>query len=88
MKQFSTLKEITLYIFIFLFYFKSSAQIQNLEALVSKNDKCILKIFTVDEYGELLGQGSGVLIDSKGIGVTNFHVLEGASNAVAVNIKV
>ena len=64
-----------------------NSQIPNLEALVTKNDKCILKIFTVDEYGELLGQGSGVLIDSKGIGVTNFHVLEGASNAVAVNIK-
>ena len=64
-----------------------NCQIQNLEALVSKNDKCVLKIFTIDEYGELLGQGSGVLIDSKGIGVTNFHLLEGASNAVAVNIK-
>jgi tetratricopeptide (TPR) repeat protein len=63
-----------------------NCQILNLEALVSKNDKCVLKIFTVDEYGELKGQGSGVLIDSKGIGVTNFHVLEGASNAVAVNI--
>ena len=87
MKQFSVTKKISLFIFIFAIYFRSSAQIQNLEALVTKNDKCVLKIFTVDEYGELLGQGSGVLIDSKGTGITNFHVLEGASNAVAVNIK-
>jgi tetratricopeptide (TPR) repeat protein len=78
----------TISCFILLLYFgKVNCQIQNLEALVIKNDKCVLKIFTVDEYGELLGQGSGVLIDSKGIGITNFHVLEGASNAVAVNIK-
>jgi tetratricopeptide (TPR) repeat protein len=63
-----------------------NCQILNLEALVSKNDKCVLKIFTVDEYGELKGQGSGVLIDSKGIAITNFHVLDGAFNAVAVTL--
>lgn len=73
--------------FVFAAIFNTTSQIQNLETLVSKNDKCILKIFTIDEYGELLGQGSGVLIDSKGIGITNFHVLEGATNAVAINIK-
>ena len=62
----------------------SFGQVQNLEVLVPKNDKCILKIFTRDEYGDLYGQGSAVLIDSKGIAVTNFHVLDGASNAVAI----
>lgn len=87
MKLFIVSKNISLFIFVLCIFGNASSQISNLEALVSKNDKCILKIFTVDEYGELLGQGSGVLIDSKGIGVTNFHVLEGASNAVAVNIK-
>ena len=64
--------------------FSINAQVQNLELLVPKNDKCVLKIFTLDEYGELIGQGSGVLIDTKGMAVTNFHVLEGASNAVAI----
>ena len=62
-------------------------QVQNLEVLVPKNDKCILKIFTRDEYGDLYGQGSAVLIDSKGIAVTNFHVLDGWSNAVAITIS-
>jgi tetratricopeptide (TPR) repeat protein len=87
MKQLVEYQRIILLFFLLAFCFNYTSQIPNLEALVSKNDKCILKIFTIDEYGELLGQGSGVLIDSKGIGVTNFHVLEGASNAVAVNIK-
>jgi tetratricopeptide (TPR) repeat protein len=77
----------TRFIFFLLLFcsFSISAQIQNLELLVPKNDKCVLKIFTLDEYGELIGQGSGVLIDSKGIAITNFHVLEGASNAVAIS---
>lgn len=87
MKQVIKYPKFSLLILTFFCCFNTVAQIPNLEALVSKNDKCVLKIFTVDEYGELLGQGSGVLIDSKGIGVTNFHVLEGASNAVAVDIK-
>jgi tetratricopeptide (TPR) repeat protein len=87
MDLFLTLKKQCVFIVILVLCFQSSAQILNLETLVSKNDKCVLKIFTTDEYGELIGQGSGVLIDSKGIGITNFHVLEGASNAVAVNIK-
>jgi tetratricopeptide (TPR) repeat protein len=87
MKQLLEYQKISLLFFVLAFCFNYTSQIPNLETLVSKNDKCVLKIFTIDEYGELLGQGSGVLIDSKGIGVTNFHVLEGASNAVAVNIK-
>jgi tetratricopeptide (TPR) repeat protein len=72
--------------FIYSTIFNLSSQIQNLELLVPKSDKCILKIFTIDEYGELTGQGSGVLIDPKGIAITNFHVLDGASNAVAITI--
>lgn len=74
--------------FILLFLFCSftiNAQIQNLELLVQRNDRCVLKIFTLDEYGEFIGQGSGVLIDSKGIAVTNYHVLEGATNAIAIS---
>ena len=87
MKQLVDYQRISLLFFALALCFNYTSQIPNLETLVAKNDKCILKIFTVDEYGELLGQGSGVLIDSKGIGVTNFHVLAGASNALAVNIK-
>ena len=73
-----------LYAVLILITFSTNAQIQNMEILVSKNDKSVLKIFTIDEYGELNGQGSGVIIDSKGIGITNYHVLEGASSAVLI----
>jgi len=87
MKPLVEYQRISLLFFVLALCFNYTSQIPNLETLVAKNDKCILKIFTVDEYGELLGQGSGVLIDSKGIGITNFHVLKGASNALAENIK-
>ena len=86
MKLFITSKKICL-LFVLSIIVNATAQISNLEALVSKNDKCVLKIITLDENGDDYAQGSGVLIDSKGIGITNFHVLEGALNAYAINHK-
>ena len=80
-------KKICLLIFVLSIIGHASSQISNLEALVSKNDKCVLKIITLDENGDDYAQGSGVLIDSKGTGITNFHVLEGAKNAYAINHK-
>jgi tetratricopeptide (TPR) repeat protein len=60
-------------------------QIQNLTTIVKKSDKSIVKIFTMDENGEYISQGSGVIINEIGIGITNFHVLNGAKRAVVIN---
>ena len=39
-------------------------------------------IYTYDEYGMPSGSGSGFFIESNGIGLTNFHVLNGAAKAL------
>ena len=63
-------------------------QIQNLTTIVKKSDKSIVKIFTMDENGEYISQGSGVIINEIGIGITNFHVLNGAKRAVVINNEI
>ena len=39
-------------------------------------------IYTYDEFGAPMGSGSGFFIDKKGIGVTNYHVLDGSVKAI------
>ena len=62
-----------------------NGQIPNLPTIVKNTDKCIVKIFTLDNNNEYISQGSGVLIDENGIGITNFHVLNGAKKAIIIN---
>jgi len=41
-------------------------------------------IYTYDAYGCPSGSGSGFFIDETGIGITNYHVLEGSAKAIIV----
>jgi Trypsin-like peptidase domain/RDD family len=41
----------------------------------------VVTVYVHDDQGKLFGQGSGFLITSDGVGVTNFHVIKGASSA-------
>lgn len=41
----------------------------------------VLTVYVYNEQGKLFGQGSGFLITSDGVGVTNFHVIKDASSA-------
>lgn len=41
-------------------------------------------IYTFDEYGAPAGSGSGFFINEKGVGVTNYHVLQGCVKAIVI----
>lgn len=49
---------------------------------IEKAEKSIFTIYTYDEFGSPSGSGSGFFIESNGLGVTNYHVLDGAVKAV------
>ena len=59
----------------------------NLSALVQKSKPSIFRIVTYNSEGKELASGTGFFIGSKGIGVTNYHVLAGASKATIKTLK-
>lgn len=61
-----------------------NAQGNLLPSLIEKVEKSIFTVYAMDSQDEVYSQGSGFFIDSTGIGITNFHVLNGAYKA---NIK-
>lgn len=65
--------------------FLSIGQITGLTNLVKKVDPSIIKIYTINSSNEYERQGTGVLISSNGIGITNYHVLAGAKKAIAIS---
>lgn len=48
--------------------------------LVKKAEPCVFVVNTFDYNGNQLGMGTGFFIESKGIGVSNYHVFEGGTN--------
>lgn len=57
---------------------------QTLDA-VSIAEKCSPAVFYIeiyDSYGEAIQSGSGFFIDSSGIAVTNYHVIDGGASAL------
>ena len=50
--------------------------------VLAKSEDATFIIYTFDEFGAPAGSGSGFFIDSKGIGITNYHVLDGAVKAL------
>ena len=65
----------------------NSQNISNLPSLIQKCDPSIIKIYTINAQGKHEKQGSGVIINSDGIGITNFHVLAGAKKVIAYDLK-
>jgi len=57
-----------------------------LQDLIKKNEKAIFAIYTYDDYGVATGIGTGFFISADGIGLSNYHVLEGASRGVVKTI--
>ena len=54
---------------------------KSLRNIISHAEDASFIIYTYDEFGSPHGTGSGFFIDSKGTGITNYHVLDGASKA-------
>ena len=54
----------------------------SLKDIVEDAEQATFIIYTYDEYGTPKGTGSGFFIDKKGIGITNYHVLDGAVKAI------
>lgn len=47
---------------------------------IKKVEKSVFTVYAIDETKKVFSQGSGFCIDSKGIFITNYHVLDGAYN--------
>jgi tetratricopeptide (TPR) repeat protein len=60
------------------------AQIPGLSQLIKKVDPSVVKVYTVNSRNAFESQGSGVIITSNGICVSNYHVLIGAKKAVVI----
>lgn len=54
---------------------------EKLETLVQKCKPYVFSITTYDDQNNSLAYGTGFFIDSKGTGITNYHILEGAKSA-------
>lgn len=57
------------------------AQENRFSETIQKTLPAIFIVKTFDKAGNSLGLGTGFFIDSKGTGITNFHVLQGAQSA-------
>ena len=55
---------------------------RSLKSIVKEAEKATFIIYTYDEFGSPRGSGSGFFIEKTGIGITNYHVLDGAVKAV------
>jgi serine protease Do len=50
--------------------------------LISQNEKAVFAIYSYDDFGVPNGYGTGFFITSSGIGITNYHILDGAAYAL------
>lgn len=50
----------------------------NISTLIPKIKDAIFTVYAEDEQQNIFSSGSGFFISSSGIGITNFHVLQGA----------
>jgi len=51
---------------------------QGVQNIVPKIKDAVFTVYAEDEDGEVTSSGSGFFISSSGVGITNFHVLDGA----------
>ena len=55
---------------------------KSLQQIIEETEAATFIVYTYDEYGFPAGSGSGFFIQSEGIGVTNWHVLDKSVKAV------
>lgn len=76
------LKKVILFLIAIVLLFSYSCKSTFKEIIDS--EKASFIIFTYDEYGCPNGSGSGFFIEKSGIGLTNYHVLEGSVKAIII----
>jgi S1-C subfamily serine protease len=54
------------------------------ERALDRAKQCVFQLRLKDKSGQVFGNGTGFLVAPGGYGVTNYHVVSGASSAVAV----
>lgn len=69
-------------LFVLLFALSLSSCKKDVKTIINDTKEASFVIYTFDEYGSPSGSGSGFFIDSKGTGITNYHVLDGAVKAL------
>lgn len=69
---------------LFLSVIMFSACKKDAGEIIANTEKATFIIYTYDEYGCPSGSGSGFFIKESGIGITNYHVLDGATKAILV----
>jgi serine protease Do len=55
---------------------------KGVKEIIKDAEKASFTIYTYDEYGMPFGTGSGFFIEEEGIGLTNYHVLDEATQAI------
>ena len=55
---------------------------KKLSDIISETENATFTIYTYDEFGAPKGSGSGFFIDPSGMGISNYHVLDGAVKAI------
>ncbi len=63
-----------------------SACVDGPKSVLNKAADATFIIYTFDEHGSPMGTGSGFFIDKNGIGISNYHVLDGCMKA-AIRLK-
>jgi serine protease Do len=55
---------------------------KSLKDIIREAEEATFIIYTYDEFGSPAGSGSGFFINANGIGITNYHVLDGSVKAI------
>ena len=55
---------------------------KDLKDIIADTKQATITIYTYDEYGAPSGSGSGFFINESGMGITNYHVLDGSTKAI------
>jgi len=74
-------KNLSIFVIIILLF--STSCKKNIREIISTTEKASFIIYTYDEFGTPSGSGSGFFI-SDAIGLTNYHVLDGATKAIII----
>ena len=59
---------------------------KDIKEIINVSEKASFIIYTYDEYGCPSGSASGFFISKEGIGITNYHALDGATKAVIITL--